>query len=323
MLYPLKFKPILLEKIWGGNKLKTEFNKTGKCEKCGESWELSGVEGKLSIVENGFLAGNNLQEIIEIYMSDLLGEKVFKKFGLEFPLLIKIIHAQDDLSIQVHPDNETAKERHNAFGKTEMWYILDAENGAQLISGFSKQTNKEEFTKAIKAGNLNDLLNFETVKFGDVFYIPSGRIHSIGKGIVLAEIQQTSDITYRVYDFDRLDLNGEKRELHTELAEDVLDYNVYNTYRTEYEKLPDRSNIIKEGDYFTVSIIPLINILERNYYEIDSFVVLMCVVGSVQIKTNNGNIDLKKGETVLIPAELDHVKMIPTAYAELLEVYIP
>lgn len=323
MLYPLKFKPILLEKIWGGNKLKTEFNKTGKCEKCGESWELSGIEGKLSIVENGFLAGNNLQEIIEIYMSDLLGEKVFKKFGLEFPLLIKIIHAQDDLSIQVHPDNETAKERHNAFGKTEMWYILDAENGAQLISGFSKQTNKEEFTKAIKAGNLNDLLNFETVKFGDVFYIPSGRIHSIGKGIVLAEIQQTSDITYRVYDFDRLDLNGEKRELHTELAEDVLDYNVYNTYRTEYEKLPDRSNIIKEGDYFTVSIIPLINILERNYYEIDSFVVLMCVVGSVQIKTNNGNIDLKKGETVLIPAELDHVKMIPTAYAELLEVYIP
>jgi len=323
MLYPLKFKPILLEKIWGGIKLKTDFNKKGKCEKCGESWEISGIDGNISVIDNGFLKGNNLQEIIEIYMSDLLGEKVFKKFGLEFPLLIKIIHAQDDLSIQVHPDNETAKKRHNAFGKTEIWYILDAENDAKLISGFSKQSNKEEFKEAIRAGNLNDLLNFEPVKHGDVFYIPSGRIHSIGKGIVLAEIQQTSDITYRVYDFDRLDSNGKKRELHTELAEDVLDYNVYDTYRTEYEKLPDRSNIIKESDYFTVSIIPLINILERNYYEIDSFVVLMCVVGSVQIKTNNGSIDLKKGETVLIPAELDHVKMIPTAYAELLEVYIP
>jgi mannose-6-phosphate isomerase len=323
MLYPLKFKPILLEKIWGGTKLKTDFNKIGKCKNCGESWEISGVEGNISIIENGFLAGNNLQEIIEIYMADLLGDKVFKRFGVEFPLLIKLIHAKDDLSIQVHPDNDTAKEKHNAYGKSEMWYILDAEKDSKLISGFSKQTNKEEVKQAIKEGKLNDLLNYETVKFGDVFYIPSGRIHSIGKGIVLAEIQQSSDITYRVYDFDRFDSDGNKRELHNELAEDVLDYNFYNNYKTEYEKLPDRSNKIIECDHFSVSIISLINILERNYYEIDSFVVLICIVGSVKIKTNNGNIDLIKGETVLIPAELDRVKMIPNGYVELLEVYIP
>lgn len=322
-LYPLKFKSIYHKKIWGGNKLQKDFNKPNAPEKCGESWEISGIQNNLSIVENGYLSGNNLQELIEVYMGDLLGDKVYEKFGDEFPLLIKLIDAKDDLSIQVHPNDEFAMKCHNAQGKTEMWYVLDADENSRLISGFRKTSNKIDFAKALESGELNDILNYEPVKFGDAFYIPSGRIHNIGKGIVLAEIQQTSDITYRVFDFNRKGLDGKTRELHADLASDVIDYKAQENYRTNYEKLPDRSNTIIKCKYFTSNIIPLINILERNYIQIDSFVVLMCILGSVDINANGENTSLKKGETILIPAEIDEIRITPIGYSELLEIYIP
>jgi mannose-6-phosphate isomerase len=319
----MMFKPIFHEKIWGGNLLNAEYNKTEAPEKCGEAWEISGVEGNMSVLKNGKLAGNNLQELIEVYMGDLVGEKVYEKFGNEFPLLIKLIDASDDLSIQVHPDDSSARELHHAWGKTEMWYILDAKKDAKLISGFAKNLDKQSFKSAVEEGEIEAYLNYESVQFGDVFYIPSGRIHSIGKGIVLAEIQQTSDVTYRVFDYNRLGLDGLPRELHTELAAEVLDYKVHNNYRTTYEKLPDRSNEIVECPYFYTGIIPLVNILERNYLAVDSFVILICIMGAVTIKTIAGNLILTKGETALIPAEIDIVRLEPNGYTELLEVYIP
>jgi len=232
-LYPLKFKPILKEKIWGGNNLSQLLNKKKTGKKIGESWEISGVDNNISIVSNGFLKGNNLQEVIEIYMNELVGDKIYDIFGTEFPLLIKFIDAQEDLSIQVHPNNNQAKEKHNAFGKTEIWYVLHAEKEAKLISGFSKELTKDLLHKHLINNTLEETLNYEKVKTGDVFFIPSGRIHSIGKGIVVAEIQQTSDITYRLFDYNRLE-NGKLRELHTQDALDVIDFQRYNSYKTNY-----------------------------------------------------------------------------------------
>ncbi|MCF6358465.1 MAG: class I mannose-6-phosphate isomerase, partial [Draconibacterium sp.] len=234
-LYPLKFKPILLDKIWGGDRINTILNKDlGELPNCGESWEISGVEGNISLVENGFLAGNNLQEIIEIYMGDLVGDSVFKKFGEEFPLLIKFIDAQQDLSIQVHPNDELSKKRHNAYGKTEMWYIIDAKEDALINSGFEGEVTKEQYLKYVEKGNLTDLLHFDKVVEGDVFFIPAGRVHAIGKGVLVAEIQQTSDVTYRIFDYNRKDDKGNLRELHTKLAVDAIDFSYLEEYKTKY-----------------------------------------------------------------------------------------
>ena len=230
-LYPLKFDPILKEKIWGGTKLGTVLDKpTGDSENMGESWEISGVEGNISVVSEGDLKGRTLVELINEYKGELIGEHVYEKFGDKFPLLIKFIDANDDLSIQVHPDDELAQKRHNSFGKTEMWYVVDAEEGATLISGFKKQTNKEEYLRIFEEGNLTDILNSEDVVNDDVFFLPAGRVHTIGKGLLIAEIQQTSDITYRIYDFDRVDKNGVGRELHVEEAVDAIDYSFYENY---------------------------------------------------------------------------------------------
>jgi len=234
-LYPLKFKPLLKERIWGGDKLKTILGKQGKCATCGESWEISAVEKNVSVVENGFLKNNNLQEIIEIYMGDLVGDKIFDKFGLEFPLLIKFIDANDDLSIQVHPNDKLAHERHQSNGKTEMWYVMDANKDSALISGFNKQISTEEYVNHLNGKTLKDILNRQPVKQGDVFFIPAGRVHAIGAGILLAEIQQTSDITYRIYDWDRVDANGKHRELHTDLALDAINYKYSEDVKTAYE----------------------------------------------------------------------------------------
>ncbi|MBT6765533.1 MAG: class I mannose-6-phosphate isomerase, partial [Prolixibacteraceae bacterium] len=200
-LYPLKFKPIYHEKIWGGDRLQKVLNKDfGNLPNCGESWEVSGVEGHISVVGNDFLAGNSLQDLVEIYMGDLVGDKVYKKFGIEFPLLIKFIDAEQDLSIQVHPNDELSKKRHNAYGKTEMWYVVDADKGALINSGFNQEVSKKKYLEYFNKGKLTDLLCFEKVNKGDVFFIPAGRVHAIGKGILVAEIQQTSDVTYRIFD---------------------------------------------------------------------------------------------------------------------------
>lgn len=324
MLYPLKFTPILKERIWGGDKLKQVFGKNipAGIEHCGESWELSGVDGSVSVVENGFLAGNSLQELCEIYMADLMGGKIFDKFGDEFPLLFKLIDANDVLSIQVHPNDDVAAQRHHAYGKTEMWYVIDAEHDAQLISGFNRNVEKAEYLQKLNEGNLVDILNFENVKAGDAFFIPAGRVHAIGKGILLAEIQQTSDITYRIFDWNRVDSSGKSRELHTDLALDVIDFN-----RVENAKIntsTSNSEQITTCNYFTVNRLLVDKKRERDYNFIDSFVVYICVEGEVTVEYGGEACEtLKKGETMLIPAEIKNIFLVPVKQSLILEVYIP
>ena len=323
-LYPLKFETIYKEKIWGGQKLNSQLNKNlPKDKNIGETWEISGVDGDVSVVKNGFLAGNTLEEIIEIYMADLVGVKNFDKFGLEFPLLFKFIDAQDDLSIQVHPNDKLALERHNAYGKSEMWYIVDADKDAKLISGFNKKTNKKEYLEKLENGKLTEILNFEEAKLGNVFDIPAGRVHAICKGILLAEIQQTSDITYRIYDWDRKDKNGKGRELHTDLALDALDFNHYENYKTEYKSEENYPYNLIKNKYFTTNKIELTKKATFDYFNIDSFVVYMCIAGEFDVTYNKTElINIKKGETVLIPAEMDEIILTPKVYTEILEVLI-
>ena len=323
-LYPLKFKPILKDKIWGGQKLKTYLNKEFlHLPNCGESWEISGVANDISIVENGNLAGNSLQELIEVYMGDLIGDKVYEKFGQEFPLLIKFIDASNVLSIQVHPDDAAAKERHNAFGKTEMWYIIQADKGSELISGFNRKTDKQTYLEHLRDKKLKDILNYEKVSEGDVFFIPSGRVHAIGAGILLAEIQQTSDITYRIYDWDRVDANGQGRELHTNLAVDVIDYKHYESYRTNYDKIKNTEINLASCQYFTTKLLEFDTDIRKDYNLIDSFIIFMCLSGEFDIVYgDNEECRVTKGETVLLPAEINDIVLKPVENAKLLEVFI-
>ncbi|PKQ65653.1 mannose-6-phosphate isomerase [Labilibaculum filiforme] len=322
-LYPLKFTPILKDKIWGGNKLKTVLNKDfSPLPNAGESWEISGVEGDVSVVSNGFLAGNNLEELIEIYMGDLVGDQVYENFGVEFPLLIKFIDANDVLSIQVHPDDELSKERHNAYGKTEMWYVIEADKGSELIVGFNQDISKEKYLAKLKEGKLEEILNNAPVKEGSCFFIPAGRVHAIGKGILLAEIQQTSDVTYRMYDFNRTDDAGNPRELHTELAVDAIDYSFEKKYETTYETELNKASELVRCPYFTTNIIEFDKTLEKEYLQLDSFVIYMCLEGEMEISYADGSVMLTKGESVLIPATLNNLSLTPKLKAKILEVYI-
>jgi mannose-6-phosphate isomerase len=322
-LYPLKFKPILKERIWGGSKLKTLFGKIGNCERCGESWEISAVQSDISVVENGFLKNYSLEELIEVYMGELVGDKVYDQFGIEFPLLIKFIDATDDLSVQVHPNDDLAIKRHNSYGKTEMWYVLDAEPNARLISGFAKQITKEEYLKYLNSRRLKEIMNYCPVTAGDVFFIPAGRVHAIGSGILLAEIQQTSDITYRIYDWDRLDAQGKSRELHTDLALDAIDYDYVPNVRSKPEILTDNKVNLVKCEYFTTNKLKVHNRLELEYYNLDSFVIYICCRGRLNIISDSTDkIELKKGETLLIPACIDNIILEPLEESEILEVYI-
>lgn len=323
ILYPLKFEPILKDKIWGGNKLRDVLNKPTRSGQCGESWEISGVERDISVVSNGFLEKNNLAEILEIYMADLVGEKVYERFGNEFPLLIKFIHANDNLSIQVHPDDEMAKQRHHSFGKTEMWYVMDAEKDANLIVGFNQEVDKQKYLEYLNNNKITEILNYEPVSTGDVLFIPAGRVHAIGAGIMLAEIQQTSDVTYRIFDFNRKDPSGQTRELHTDLAVDAIDYNYYDEYKTKYNVIDNKENILVNCPYFTTNAIPLNDKLKKDIYSLDSFVIYMCTEGRVVIEHSGGKTEeLKKGETILIPASLREYTLVPDGKSTLLEVYI-
>ena len=324
-LYPIKFKPIVKEKIWGGKKLATYLNKDlASVEKCGESWEISGVPGDVSVVANGFLEGNTLEELIEVYMGDVVGDKVYEQFGHEFPLLIKFIDASDVLSIQVHPDDKTSKERHNAYGKTEMWYVLQADEGAELISGFSRDVTKEEYLKHLEEKNLKAILNYEAVAEGDVFFIPSGRVHAIGAGIVLTEIQQTSDVTYRIYDWDRKDENGKGRELHTDLAVDVIDYKHRDDYRTDYSVIPNTESNLANCKYFKTNILEFDRKINKDYHSIDSFVIYISLADGFTVECDNGeSLEVEKGESILLPAVFEEVKLIPKGNAKILEVYVP
>ena len=324
-LYPFKFDPILKEKIWGGTRLRDSLNKeVGKIEKCGESWEISGVQENISVVSNGDLAGNELQELIEVYMGDLVGDKVYEKFGIEFPLLIKFIDANEDLSIQVHPDDQIAKERHNAFGKTEMWVVLEAEEGAEIISGFNTKVDKAKYLEHLNEGTLLSILKREKVAAGDAFFIPSGRIHAIGKGVLLTEIQQTSDVTYRVFDYNRKDDNGKERELHNDLAVDVIDYKNNESSRLQYHTQENAENNLVDCNYFTTNLLHLTTSVERDIYDLDSFVIYICLDGEFALVYDEDEVILaKKGEVVLVPASLHTFGLVPrNQNARLLEVYI-
>lgn len=323
-LYPLKFKSQYKERIWGGNRLASLFQKNlPQGSKIGESWELSTVEDSSSIIENGYLQGNDLLEIIPLYMGDLMGDQVYERFGDEFPLLFKLIDAEDVLSVQVHPDDSVSKKRHSAYGKNEMWYVIDAEKDSILYNGFNKNLSKEEFLQRLEDGTVEEDLQAVPVKPGDVFYIPAGRIHAIGKGIVLAEIQQSSDVTYRVYDWNRKDSIGQPRELHLDLAVDVIDYQQNKETYSNYTPIWNKSIQVVKSPSFVSHFIQCNQAIERNYHFLDSFVVYFCVEGTLEVQSEGEAYPLTAGECMLIPAEIKELRLHPKGEAKLLEVYIP
>ena len=320
--YPLTFEPILKERIWGGEKLTTIFKKGLPQTHIGESWELSDVEGDVSVVSNGDLKGKSLKELIQTYQGDLLGDKVYKAFGDNFPILIKFIDAKTPLSIQVHPNNELAKERHNSFGKNEMWYIMQTDENAELIVGFNQDVNQDRYIDKLESGKVLEILNVEKIKKGDTFYIPTGRVHAIGAGVLLAEIQQTSDVTYRIYDYNRVDATtGKERELHTELALDAIDYTQHDTYKTSYTLKENQSSELVYSPYFKTNIIQLKGQLFKDYKGLDSFVIYLCVEGNAKVKCGDKTYHLNLGETILLPATIEHIELIAEE-ARLLEVYL-
>lgn len=318
-LYPIKFKPILKEKIWGGTKLKSLLNKTTTSEIVGESWEISDVEEDISVVVNGVLRGKSITELVKTYQNDLMGQNVFNQFGDKFPLLFKFIDAKDDLSVQLHPDDTLAKRRHDSFGKTEMWYILQADKDARLIIDFNQKIDKQTYLKHLQDETLPEILNKELIKKGDAFYITPGLIHAIGAGILLAEIQQTSDITYRVYDWNRPDMDGSLRELHVDLALDAIDFTFPKPYRLSQA---GENTAVLNSPYFSVNIIDTQHHKRRNLSGIESFVVYMCVEGKTNISLERKTEVLAMGDTVLIPACAKEVHFQKDS-AKLLEVFIP
>lgn len=322
-LYPLKFTPILKDKIWGGEKLGSVLDKAiGDSKNCGESWEISGVPGNISTVSEGSLKGKLLIELINEYKGELIGESVYETFGDKFPLLIKFIDANDDLSIQVHPDDELGMKRHNSFGKTEMWYVVDAEEGATLISGFNRPTNKDEYVQIFEAGKLTDILNRESVLNDDVFFLPAGRVHTIGKGLLIAEIQQTSDITYRIYDFDRVDAEGNSRELHVEEALDAIDFDFYEEYKTLYDRGAGETEI-GNSQYFITNKLMVNETLRREYASYDSCIILMCLEGEGAISFGEDSISYKLGDSILVPNSIPDIEIKANKISKLLEVSIP
>jgi mannose-6-phosphate isomerase len=319
-LYPLKFKPILKDKIWGGQKLKTILNKNSDLPNIGESWEISDVEGYTSVVINGKLKGQSLKQLLETYASDLIGEKNYKVFGNTFPLLIKFIDAKEDLSIQLHPNDELAKKRHNSFGKTEMWYVMQADKDANLIVGFNQKVTPEIYLKHLKNRTLTHILNFDKVKEGDTYFIEVGRVHAICAGVMLAEIQQTSDVTYRVYDWDRVDDNGNERDLHNDLAIDAIDFEMKDNFRVNYSKVKNESNAMVSCPYFITNYLDIISEVEKENNH-DSFIIYMCVDGEAEIVVDSFSETIKKGETLLLPATIKTYQ-ITSKNAKLLEVYV-
>lgn len=322
-LYPLKFNPIPKTKLWGGNKLIHKLNKPFQEENIGESWEISDVKNDETTVSNGSLSGKTLKELIDLYKGDFIGRSVYEEFGNKFPLLIKFIDAKTPLSVQVHPHDDIAKERHDSFGKNEMWYIMDAEKEAEIIVGFNQQLNSESYMAALESGKIMEVLNTVNTKPGDAFHIPTGRVHAIGGGIVLAEIQQTSDITYRIYDFDRVDATtGQTRELHNDLAKSSLDFTVHEEYKTAYDSEHNKSNKLIHTRYFTTNIIPITKNTVKDYSIMDSFVIYICTEGQLKLRVQNSEYSLSKGETILIPAIINSIELIPETESKLLEVFL-
>ena len=324
-LYPIKFDPIYKTKMWGGSRISQLPNRSGVPRSCGESWDISGVEGCESVIANGFLAGNSLSEAIEVYMGDLVGESVYDRFGLDFPLLVKIIDAQDNLSVQVHPGDDMALEKHQSYGKTEMWYVIDAQPSSYLYAGFKDSIGKEEYARRVADGTICDVLARHEVQSGDVFYIPAGRIHAIGKGILLAEVQQSSDVTYRIYDYNRLGLDGKPRELHTELAVDAIDFSVEDDYLTHYRSSINHPERVIDSPFFKVKMLQVNRSFHRRMYKYDTFIIYTCINGECRIvlRDTNYSVVLKSGNSCLIPASVADYDVVPIGESpRLLEIYI-
>lgn len=322
-LYPLKFEPILKPIIWGGSDICKFKNISPGQDGIGESWEISAVPGNISVVSEGKFKGTSLKELIQREKGKLVGENVYTQFGDTFPLLIKFIDAKDDLSIQVHPNDELAQERHNSFGKTEMWYVINAAPGAFLYSGFEQNISPEDYVQKVENNTFTDTLKKYYVQAGDVFFLPAGRVHAIGAGCFIAEIQQTSDITYRIFDYNRKDAEGNGRELHTKLAKDAIDYTVSNSYKTEYKENINHPVKLVTNPYFTTNLLEMDVAMTRKYEQLDSFVIYICVAGHCTINDNKGNsVFLNKGESMLIPADTESVNIIPSEATKIIETYI-
>lgn len=319
---PLKFENILKTIIWGGDQICKFKGITPELDGIGESWEISQVEGNVSVVADGEYKGKTLTEVMQKEGAALMGKHVSEKYGETFPLLIKFIDARDNLSIQVHPDDELAAVRHNSLGKTEMWYVISASEGAGLYSGFSQQITPDEYVKRVENNTITDVLSFHKVKSGDVFFLPAGRIHAIGKGIFIAEIQQSSNITYRIYDYNRKDKNGNTRELHTELAKDAIDYKLYDDLLTTYTPASDKEVKLTECQYFVTNLLDVTSSVECEIAKRDSFVIYICMGGEATVTDSEGGVTpIKQGETILVPASTEKVTI--TGKAKLLECYIP
>lgn len=326
MLYPLKFKPRIKERIWGGSAILNKRSKAAarldKSKPYGESWDLSSVKGNISVIANGFLKGNNLTEIIEVYMGDLVGEQHFERFGLEFPLLVKYLDCNDKLSVQVHPDDTLAEERHNSYGKTEAWYVADCKPGAAIYLGFKDlNITREEYLAAVAESRLAELLNRIEVKKGDVFYIPAGTVHALGAGIEVVEVQQTSDVTYRIYDWDRVDASGKGRELHTALAVDAIDF------EADADLLHKQYNLSKGGvakvidtQFFTMSLMDVDGSKSLDRSSLDSFIIYIALCGDFKISADGKEESLANGELILVPAQCCDIEF--EGNGQIMEVYI-
>ena len=323
-MYPLKFEPILKQTLWGGDKIIPFKHLNETLPNVGESWEVSAVEGSESVVANGTDKGYTLPEMVRKYKEELVGEANYARFGNKFPLLIKFIDAKLDLSIQVHPGDELAKKRHNSFGKNEMWYVIAADKGAKLISGFAEEITPKEYKDRVHNGTFAEVLQTCAIEPGDVFYVPAGRVHGIGAGAFVAEIQQTSDITYRIFDYNRKDKDGKSRELHTSQAMDAINFSdVQDDFRTEYERVQNEPVEMVASPYFTTSVYDMTEEITCDYSELDSFVIFICVEGSCRIIDNEKNeVSVQAGETILLPAATQEVTIVPEGAVKLLETYV-
>ena len=317
LLYPIKFTPQSKYRIWGGNSLKTKYGKPFKNDKIGESWEISSVPNSISRVSNGFLKGKGLDELIKTYKSRLVGEYIYKKHNIKFPILVKLIDAKDKLSIQTHPDDKTSKIKHSSTGKTEFWYIMDSKKNSQIVLGFKKGVTKSIYKKHVLNGTIDQIVEYKLINSGDCYLINPGQVHAIGKGIILAEIQQTSDITYRIYDYNRFDVNGKKRELHTDLAEDVIDFENRGNFNLNNKK----SNNLVNSKYFKINILNISNELILDFNKIDSFSIFICIEGKLKYYDKNSSGTLLRGSSILIPAEIKKI-ILKGEKVKLLHVYM-
>ena len=305
----IKFEPLLKQTLWGGDKIIPFKHLNDTLENVGESWEISGVKDNETIVSEGEYKGKSLNQLVRELKGKLVGQENYERFGDEFPLLIKFIDARQDLSIQVHPTDEIAHRQGKTRGKTEMWYALESAPGAQLYNGLKQQITPEQYKQMVENDTITDALARYEVNEGDVFFIPAGRIHAIGAGCFVAEIQQTSDVTYRIYDYKRKDKDGNYRELHTELAAESIDYTVLPNYRTEYDLVKNEGVQIAECPYFTTAVYDLNEPMTLDYSELDSFVILIAVKGEGTITANGEEMKLAKGDTILLPATTGEVKV--------------